>query len=1318
MKKTLTLKLIGGGLLLCIVNLLSLTSCENFLNGESVKEEIVDTIAYNNAKDISISLSCKEEMGIILPENTVSGKLGYNIELQFIPNTSNYAVKNPEGLFEAVSHKDNSVSRSDCVEFTSIEQSAADKKDGIYRAKVKVKNDAGDILIRPSSAACVLLPKNTGISPENDSKGVDQDTKIKITFNKALNPESFGDFSMLEIYSTETSDLKEFFDTPYFSEDKKSMYITPKSSRLLLAPDGGKQFMDITVALELSDVTDCDGLKVSGKINHTYRINQNYGNQKKVKVLVRTVDGTGSFLSDGEKECTVGYSLGELQFTLNKADYYFKCLEAVSKNDAKVSRAEKVSFTETDSDSERGIYKYKVTVTEEADDILIQPKCILLPKARASYPVSDNTTYQQDTSIKVYFNKKIKLSDFADENGFLKNIEIKSGDTNLLDTSGGKLPYYKAPYLEDEDKTLVIPIVKGNYIIKDNSTKEISVSVKLEGLKDAVEGENADFAQASYDFNFKINSTKDSVPPQFKVLRLARTEQDARNGTNLITMDEFTHYAAKANFGGDSTKVAENIQNHHVNKVWIYFEGEDADSGVAGLEIREQLIRNKMGAVIQGSIYGYNNPGLKSRNYIVNTTDNASLSECIEYIFNSDDDGVVKLDFILHDKAENKTEDNLIKSLDLIKDTVCELDIQLYNTSGYVNENQQIYPFNFQLIPTLLSYDYMKDIDGEKYQDSFLFPNEEDESVAARIAGIFYGYNEENLHIVDSELISNVTKYSNYYKAYFYETHFVVNADPYKNLIIKIMIQDTVGNTKYVTKTLPAAMDVLFADLSKLQEDNSTTIMIDNSNQSEFYLRPKYKNNLENSDGSLLEAKGPYATSLIRVENLFSYGDGYYYLYVCYSEDRPQGNNRNLSSYLGKSILIKKEGNAYSIVNAETQVTPVSQNDVPEFEVQVAQPVVNAGVRNIKITYKNFEPNPKLKYLIHYKAQSPGTAEGYSASVNFSVPSEYCSYDFWAVVMNEQNDKYESLVPITEELVEDNIPPVINATLYRGAPGQLLFSDVSQAYSTMTIKIQDQKLKNDNDIAKIKYVLSNTNSEIIDWKNDTRIMETPIKELADTASTSIWGFDIITYEQDFPNYCYVLVQDLAGNYSQDQYLCRAEKTYSPKINYSNGAFSISVSNINKQFINSNNYWQSCEDSTNTITLSAAEKKSFVLLHSWNKLDTGSTGYKYMYADPIYFYPDYYISNLECDLKNISAGLFGYDISADQPCFAHTMYYPYNLGNAAEVWINRGQETGVVMKKKSFTYFYDNTNGVPSGYYYTTVVHFADGTTLMTDVKQK
>ena len=92
--------------------------------------------------------------------------------------------------------------------------------------------------------------------------------------------------------------------------------------------------------------------------------------------------------------------------------------------------------------------------------------------------------------------------------------------------------------------------------------------------------------------------------------------------------------------------------------------------------------------------------------------------------------------------------------------------------------------------------------------------------------------------------------------------------------------------------------------------------------------------------------------------------------------------------------------------------------------------------------------------------------------------------------------------------------------------------------------------------------------------------------------------------------------------------------------------------------------------------------------------------------------------LVCDLKDFYIGHAGINILADQPCFAHTLYCPRNLGKIPETWLFGGLETGLVMKQKSFTYSYDNTSGVPDGYYYTTIIHFADGTTLMTDVKQK
>lgn len=37
----------------------------------------------------------------------------------------------------------------------------------------------------------------------------------------------------------------------------------------------------------------------------------------------------------------------------------------------------------------------------------------------------------------------------------------------------------------------------------------------------------------------------------------------------------------------------------------------------------------------------------------------------------------------------------------------------------------------------------------------------------------------------------------------------------------------------------------------------------------------------------------------------------------------------------------------------------------------------------------------------------------------------------------------------------------------------------------------------------------------------------------------------------------------------------------------------------------------------------------------------------------------------------------------------------------------------MVKENNFTYSDDNIEGVPEGNYYTTIVHFADGTVLMT-----
>ena len=64
----------------------------------------------------------------------------------------------------------------------------------------------------------------------------------------------------------------------------------------------------------------------------------------------------------------------------------------------------------------------------------------------------------------------------------------------------------------------------------------------------------------------------------------------------------------------------------------------------------------------------------------------------------------------------------------------------------------------------------------------------------------------------------------------------------------------------------------------------------------------------------------------------------------------------------------------------------------------------------------------------------------------------------------------------------------------------------------------------------------------------------------------------------------------------------------------------------------------------------------------------------------------------------------------------TFYCTYDLGQDASDWINRGFEAQRQTEKTSFTYVIDG-DSIPYSNYYATVVQFADGTVVMSDVKQ-
>ena len=292
MKATIKTNLsrLTGGILICAAAF-AFTACENFLSGDDIKEQIETEIAYNNAKTVNISISCKEEMGTIFPQQSYQARVGFAFEVQFIPNLDNYIIRDPATILQAVSRIDPTQSRADCVSFKAVEQSFEDKNAGMYRVKVTIQKNVDDIMIQPD---CTQLPRIQEIYPPYTPGGYDQDTTVRITFNKEMNPESFGSFDCISIKKGAV-DLGDYYSTPYFTNDNTVLNIPTVKEKNILG-ENSESLADITLYVDVSNLLDVEGYSVPQFTSYTYRINKAVDNQKPVitEFELKTTQNTNS----------------------------------------------------------------------------------------------------------------------------------------------------------------------------------------------------------------------------------------------------------------------------------------------------------------------------------------------------------------------------------------------------------------------------------------------------------------------------------------------------------------------------------------------------------------------------------------------------------------------------------------------------------------------------------------------------------------------------------------------------------------------------------------------------------------------------------------------------------------------------------------------------------------------------------------------------------------------------------------------------------------------------------------------------------------
>lgn len=490
-----TILLLGGGLFAAA----GLTSCDNFLNGSKVRDEIVETIAYNNAPTCTVMLKADADKGEFSSDGEKSFKVGYNSEVQFTVNQDNYVFKS----LEAVSRSDTSVSRSDCVEFTPV---SSDSRKGIYKINIKILKQTNDILIRP---VCTPLPKIQSVEPDSKITSA-QDTKIVITFNKPVDPASFGNFSGLSITSNGIP-VDDYFAAPEFFNNNTTLSIVPLSAtdatKLLLPPDEAVEIREIQVSYIFSGETDSLGNAIKGNLEHKYRINKDFGKKKTVKVLVEADAEQGKFLSSGLTDCTVNYTF-DVQFTVKKNSYSFIDFEAVSINNEAQSRMSSVEIENKEYDDETGIYKARVRVkdTPENTDIRIRPICRLIPKISNITPALEANGSNQDSVIKIAFNKAMNPATFKDSNGKIKGLSVTTTDGDDLSS------YFEEAFFTSDNKTLCLqPLCitdNTKYLLAPDGSKNslnIEVGYTFVGVKD---DDGLDFT-ANGTHSYKINKNFD-----------------------------------------------------------------------------------------------------------------------------------------------------------------------------------------------------------------------------------------------------------------------------------------------------------------------------------------------------------------------------------------------------------------------------------------------------------------------------------------------------------------------------------------------------------------------------------------------------------------------------------------------------------------------------------------------------------------------------------------------------------------------------------------------------------------------------------------
>ena len=170
-----------------------LASCENFMTGANIAEDIKDSIKYANASSHTVFVNAEEGRGTFIQGGgSQTLKKGDSFNIEFSVSSAYRFIR-----WTAVDRLNNSIPRNSFISFSS---------DSDTSTSVTLLENQDDILILPY---CLPYLTVDSFSPEYRENGVPYNSDIKITFSNyiELNAFSYTDDEIKKLNLTENDEL-------------------------------------------------------------------------------------------------------------------------------------------------------------------------------------------------------------------------------------------------------------------------------------------------------------------------------------------------------------------------------------------------------------------------------------------------------------------------------------------------------------------------------------------------------------------------------------------------------------------------------------------------------------------------------------------------------------------------------------------------------------------------------------------------------------------------------------------------------------------------------------------------------------------------------------------------------------------------------------------------------------------------------------------------------------------------------------------------------------------------------------------------------